>query len=508
METPLLIVGAGPTGLVLALWLAKSGISFRIIEKNSGPGVASRAMVVQARTLEFYRQLGIAEQVVDSGIKLKGIHLRDGSREVAGFPFGDIGTDITPFPFAFSLPQDDHERLLVKLLEAIGVHVEWNTQLVRFKDDGQRVIATLQKAGAEENGEFAYVCGCDGAHSTVRQGLNLNFPGGTYEEIFFVADVQASGMALNQDVNLSLNARSFCLAFPVRSSGMFRLIGVVPKELAGREHLTFEEIRPHVKKQMDVDVQKVNWFSTYHVHHRVADHFRQGRLFIAGDAGHIHSPAGGQGMNTGIGDAVNLGWKLASVLRGRANPSILDTYESERIAFARILVATTDRLFQVIVGRGLWSRMVRGFFLPHIAPVLLRFRAMQRAQFRLVSQTRIHYPDSALSSGTAGKIRGGDRVPWLQTQDNFKPLGSLDWQIHIYGTPTDASRAFSARYALPIHSFNWNPEARSAGFAQDAAYLIRPDGHVAAAWPDQNVRDIEKFASEWLELPGSGATCL
>src|SRR6202012_4952456 len=123
--------------------------------------------------------------------------------------------------------------------------------------------------------------------------------------------------------------------------------------------LTFDAIRPYVKRQIDVDVHQVNWFATYHVHHRVADHFRQGRVFIAGDAGHIHSPAGGQGMNTGIGDAVNLAWKLAAVIRGRAKPAILDTYESERIAFARLLVSTTDRLFQVAIGRDLKTRIIR-----------------------------------------------------------------------------------------------------------------------------------------------------
>ncbi len=334
MEDPILIVGAGPTGLVLALWLARSGVSFRIIEKNAGPGEASRAMAVQARTLEFYRQLGIAERIVESGIKMRGVHLREGSREIAGFPFDGIGTDISPFSFVLSYPQDDHERLLVQVLEEAGVRVEWNTELVRFEEEGERVRATLRKGDSEETGGFAYICGCDGAHSAVRQTLGLGFPGGTYQESFYVADVRASGLAFNEDVNASLSARSFCLAFPVRSSGIFRLIGIIPEELAGREDLTFDDIRPYVKKQVDADVHDVNWFSTYRVHHRVADHFRQGRVFIAGDAGHIHSPAGGQGMNTGIGDAVNLAWKLAAVVGGRANRSILDTYEAERIAFA------------------------------------------------------------------------------------------------------------------------------------------------------------------------------
>ena len=499
MENQVLIVGAGTTGLVLALWLAKSGVSFRIIEKNDGPGQASRAMAVQARTLEFYRQLGIADRVIESGIRVRGGHLREGNRVIADFPFDDIGSDISLFPFVLSFPQDDHEHLLVTCLEEAGIRVEWSTQLIQSKEEGQQVNVTLRKGDTEEHSEFAYVCGCDGAHSTVRQGLGLDFPGGTYEQLFYVADVQPEGLAFDDAVNACLSPDSFILAFPVRSSGMLRLIGIVPAELASREDLTFEEIRPYVKKQIDVDVRRMNWFSTYRVHHRVADHFRQGRVFIAGDAGHIHSPAGGQGMNTGIGDAVNLAWKLATVIRGRTNPAVLDTYESERIAFARTLVETTDRLFQFAVSNDLQAKMMRGIFLRYIAPVALRFRAARKAQFRLISQTRIHYRDSSvLSRGKAGDIHGGDRLPWIQSQNNFQPLSSLDWQIHIYGTPADALRASATRWNLPVHFFPWDNQAQSAGFARDAVYLVRPDGHIALAQSDQNTTALEKFLSEWL----------
>ncbi len=446
MNNQVLIVGAGPTGLVLAMWLAKSGISFRIIEKNAGPGQASRAMAVQARTLEFYRQLGIADRAISSGIRVRGGHLRQGSHVVADFPFNDIGSDLSPYPFVLSLPQDDHERLLVACLEEIGVRVEWNTQLIQFQAEEKSVKVALRKADKDEDFEFAYICGCDGAHSTVRQGVGLGFPGGTYEQLFYVTDVQLEGATFGPDVNACISTDSFCLVFPVRSSGMFRLIGIVPPELGTGEGVTFEEIRPYVKKQIDVDVRAVNWFSTYRVHHRVADHFRQGRIFIAGDAGHIHSPAGGQGMNTGIGDAVNLAWKLATVLRGRTNPAVLDTYETERIAYAHTLVETTDRLFQLAVSNNFQARMARSVVLKYVAPLALRFKAARRAQFRLVSQTRIDYRDSsALSSGTAGKIQGGDRLPWVNSQNNFHPLSSLDWQIHVYGAATDALQDLARR---------------------------------------------------------------
>ncbi len=357
----------------------------------------------------------------------------------------------------------------------------------------------LSKNGSEESASFAYVCGCDGAHSTVRQQLGLGFPGGPYEKSFYVADVQAKGLIFNQDVNISVSPGSFALAFPVRSSGMFRLIGVIPAELTACDHITFEDIRPEVTKQMETDVQHVNWFSTYRVHHRVADHFRKGRVFIAGDAGHVHSPVGGQGMNTGIGDAVNLAWKLADVIHGHANPTLLDTYDSERIAFAHTLVATTDRLFEIVVGTGAKSTFFRSIFIPYIAPILLRSRAVRRAQFRLVSQTRIEYRrSSALSTGEAGSIHGGDRLPWLPNQDNFKSLNSLAWQLHVFAELTSALRELAAQRTLPIHTFACDETAKAAGLAPGATYLIRPDGYIAHAQLDQNTQPLDHVVSKWL----------
>src|SRR6201999_818446 len=381
MDNRVLIVGAGPTGLVMALWLAKSKVPFRIIDKNSGPGQASRAMAVQARTLEFYRQLGITDQALAGGVVVNVGHLRQGRRILADFPFNDIGSDLSPYPFILSFPQDDHERLLVKCLEDAGSHVEWNTQLVQFKDEGTAVKETLRKGDQDEACEFAYVCGCDGAHSAVRQGLGLGFTGGTYKQIFYVSDVQMEE-PFDQKVNACISPSAFCLVFPVRDKGTFHLIVIIPPPIAGKEDVSFEDLLPYVKTQLDISVTKVNWFSRYHVHHRVADHFRQGRVFIAGDAGHIHSPAGGQGMNTGIGDAVNLAWKLASVIRGKASARLLDSYEAERLPFARRLVRTTDRAFEVVVADGELAQRARTELAPRILPAIFRFPSARRFMFQ------------------------------------------------------------------------------------------------------------------------------
>jgi hypothetical protein len=250
-------------------------------------------------------------------------------------------------------------------------------------------------------------------------------------------------------------------------------------------------------------VTRVNWFSTYHVHHRVADHFRQGRVFLSGDAGHVHSPAGGQGMNTGIGDAVNLAWKLAAVLRGRAVPEILDAYEAERLPFARSLVATTDRVFEAVVGKGFLARMVRSVIAPYALPFALGFSAVRRAQFRLVSQTRIAYRESPLSDGAA-VVRAGDRLPWVEGADNFAPLTSLDWQAHVYGTAAAGLRTFAAGVELPVHEWAWSDAARHAGLAENALYLVRPDGYIGLARGTQDVEALRSYLGRFGIVAGPG----
>lgn len=505
MDPQVLIVGAGPTGLAMALWLAKLGTPFRIIEKNSGPGQTSRAMAVHARTLEFYRQLGFADETVRRGIKTERFRIREGGREVAVLNFGDFGEGLSPYPFVLSFPQDEHERLLGERLSDLGVRIEWNTELAGFTDAGEHVDALLRMGGADEPCRVSFVCGCDGVHSAIRQGLNLKFPGGIYEQMFFVADVAAEGVPVNGDVNFFLSAYEFCLVFPIRSSGMTRLIGIVPREFSGRKDLAFEDMRCHLEKLLDLRVQKVNWFSTYHVNHRVAEHFRVGRAFVAGDAGHVHSPAGGQGMNTGIGDAVNLSWKLAAVLAGKADHSILDTYEIERMAFARSLVSTTDKLFQAMVRENIAGEIVRTMLFPHLLPFLMGFSAARRAQFRLVSQTRINYRHSRLSDGSAGDVHGGDRLPWVDAPGggNFEPLKSLDWQVHVYGKANADLRKAAEDRGIALHEFPWTEHTEKAGLERDALYLVRPDGHVAFADSKQDVEKLRSFLTRFKIAPFS-----
>jgi 2-polyprenyl-6-methoxyphenol hydroxylase-like FAD-dependent oxidoreductase len=490
-KTDVLIIGAGPTGLVLALWLTRLGVRVRIVDKTSEPGTTSRALAVQARTLELYSQMGLADAVVERGREVGAANLWVAGNKVARAVFGDLGAGLSPFPYALIFPQDQHERLLIDRLAKVGVEVERQTELLGFKDATTRILARLKKLdGGPEVCEAAYIAGCDGAHSTVREGLEISFPGGVYAHLFYVADVEASGATLNGEVHVGLDATDFLALFPLKSEGSARLVGTVRDEAEHeRAQLSWDDVSKRVVEWMNIDVKHVHWFSTYRVHHRVADHFRKGRAFLLGDAAHIHSPVGGQGMNTGIGDAVNLAWKFVAVLRGHANESLLDSYEPERIAFARSLVATTDQAFTGVTSSSALARLIRLHIVPLLIPPFFALRAVRRYMFRRISQTAVNYRGSTLSEGRAGRVHGGDRLPWVKMnldgvdRDNFVPLTSLDWQVHAYGDATPEFRAVCEGRKLPLHIFPWRPEMRRAGLRRDAVYLVRPDGYVALADP-------------------------
>ena len=297
LDTDVLIVGAGPTGLVLALWLTRLGVRVKIIDKTSEPGTTSRALAVQARTLELYGQLGIADLVVERGRKVDAANLWVAGRRAAHLVFGDIGVGVSPFPYPLIFPQDEHERLLIEQLAEAGVEVERQTELIGFEGGEDRVLAQIRTSGGTlETCTAAYIAGSDGARSTVRETIGIGFPGGTYEHLFYVADVEASGQALNGELHAAFDRTDFLIIFPLKGEGRARLIGTVRDEVEHkRDDLSWNDVSKRVIEWISIDVKCVNWFSTYRVHHRVADHFRKERAFLLGDAAHIHSPVGGPG---------------------------------------------------------------------------------------------------------------------------------------------------------------------------------------------------------------------
>ncbi len=490
----MLVVGAGPSGLLLALELCRHGVRPRVIDALPGPSPLSRALVVHARTLELLDRHGLAERLVAQGEVVRAGGLRRQGRVVATVPVGRIGEGLSPFPFLLMLSQDRTETLLRDALAAAGVQVEWRTTLHAFSQDAAGVTATLQRPGQPaETVRVAYVAGCDGAHSVVRRALGLAFPGGTYERLFYVADTVTEGLPpdarAGRRLEISLAPRTFTAFFPMLA-GHTRIIGLLPAGLR-QEAATFADVQPALEAAERVRVRAVSWFSTYRVHHRVAAHFRQGRALLVGDAGHLHSPAGGQGMNTGLGDAVNLGWKLAAVLRHAAPDALLDTYEAERMPFARQLVATTDRAVSAATRPSAWSSFVRTRLAPWLLPTALRLPPLRRLLFRTISQIGIAYPDSPLSQGHAGAARGGMRLPWAPGP-RYAALRRPGWHLLSVGPVPAAAAAWAAAHQLAATEI-----APAASEKAGTVYLVRPDGYLALVAATFDEAEFSAYARHW-----------
>jgi 2-polyprenyl-6-methoxyphenol hydroxylase-like FAD-dependent oxidoreductase len=501
-----LIVGAGPTGLVLALWLTKLGVQVRIIDRTGGPGTTSRALAVHARTLELYGQLDLAEPVLAKGYAVPGARIWLQGRPAAHVPFAEIVSDMTPYGFLHIFPQDEHERLLIERLERFGVRVERSTELLDYRDEGDQITAHLRGPdGAESQVGASFIAGCDGVRSKVRDVMATGFQGGTYPQVFYVADVAGKGPAFNGELNIDFDQSDFLAVFPLANQGRIRLIGTI-KEGEGKDagKLTFSDVSDRAIRSLQLQVDKVNWFSTYHVHHRVADHFRLGRGFLLGDAAHIHTPVGGQGMNTGIGDAINLAWKLQAVLTGRATDKLLDTYESERRAFALRLVATTDRLFNLAAAEGPLAQIIRTRLAPIVLPQMVKLEAVREYIFRTVSQITLNYRGKGLDQGRAGDVHGGDRLPWVKIRraDNYETLKHIGWQIHVYGVPRPDLISWSQNRGVPLHAYRWGSALHTSGLRENALYLIRPDTYVAVSEASQNVGALEQFLDKTGIQPG------
>ena len=462
---------------------------------------------MHARTLEFDRQLGFADDVVSGGVVMRGINLWVNRRKTARVSLADLGADLTPYPFVLDLAQDRHERLLIDRLAAGGTSVERQTRLVNVDERDDGMLATLEcPDGTIDQCLAVYVAGCDGAHSTVRAATGVGFAGGSYERVFYVADAEASGPAVDGELHVDLGESDLLAVFAMKGANHVRLVGTVAGEVfdKGRQ-FSFDDVSRRPIEQLGLDISQVHWFSTYHVHHRMAADFRHGRAFLLGDAAHIHSPVGAQGMNTGIGDAVNLSWKLASVLRG-SRPDLLDTYAAERMPFARRLLATTDQAFTIATKPGRVAAIVRTRVFPVVVASLFRVTPFRRWLFRTVSQISIDYRASAISVGSAGRVHGGDRLPWVPLDgrrgaDNFASLQSVEWQVHVYGD-ADKSLADACRLlGLTLTTFAWSAAAQRAGLARGATYLIRPDGYVAlAAASDPATRLAEYLGARGIRL--------
>ncbi len=404
-----LVVGAGPTGLTLAAQLARFGVRCRIVDSSTDRARESRALGIQPRTLEVLLALGIADELVRRGSPNTRLYVHRRGGRVTSSPMFDIGVGDTAYPFLLFLAQSETEAVLIDRLASDGITVERNTHVQELDDNGDHVTCTPRnRDGATQLVRARYVVGCDGVHSTVRSAAGIGFAGGRYPQTFLLADLAVAGLEPD-GIHVYIGPSGPLLFFPLKVPAPWRLITVRPfwTAPAGEGGQLTTAVGPVTGTELSdlvaaatnepLQLREPVWATAFHVSHRHASTYRRGRLFLAGDAAHIHIPAGAQGMNTGIQDAVNLGWKLALVLRGSAPSQLLDSYDAERRPVGAFVLRFTDRAFTVVTSDRSFLRAIRTVVAPRVLPLLLRSRVGRRVAFRTVSQLGITYASSFAS---------------------------------------------------------------------------------------------------------------
>jgi 2-polyprenyl-6-methoxyphenol hydroxylase-like FAD-dependent oxidoreductase len=424
-HTKVLIIGAGPSGLMMAAQLLRYGVQPIIIDSKEGPTNHSKALAVQARSLEIYRQMGIVDKVLQNGKPARGVIFNQDGKKKASLSLTNIGEGQTLFPYLLMYEQSKTERLLLDYLTLNCCPVYWNTTLTSLTQKVDSVEVQLQNADGNHTLTCDWTIGADGARSLVRKELQLLFQGDTYSHLFYLLDAKLDTTALTENyLNMYLGTNNFSAFFPMPEEDSFRMIGTLPAEFEKSEDVNVDDILPYLTQltKSNISIVQNNWFTTYKLHHRMADKFRVQRCFLIGDAAHIHSPVGGQGMNTGLQDAYNLAWKLAAVINHIIQPAILDTYADERMPVAKDLLKTTDRVFNIIMSKNFFIRLFKKWALFKLLNRLWKSDKIRLAFFRKISQIDISYPNSNLSLHLSKdiKIKAGDRLPYLKVFDEKK----------------------------------------------------------------------------------------
>ena len=423
---PVLVVGAGPTGLTMAAELARYGVRCRIVDKATGPTQLSKAIGMQARTLEILDNLGIVDEVIDAGHVVRGLSGHVNAKRI--FHFSYDGLD-SPYPFLLNIVQSDTEQILGRLVERQGLTVEWGVELLDFAQDEAGVTSRLRRPdGSEEEVRSDWLVGCDGARSYVRGALAMSFEGQTYNEYFALADASIDWSLPDDELHAFVNPEGVLFVLPL-GEGRYRLI--VADKSRGEEggpDPTFEDFQRalDVRGPGDATVSDPGWMTAFHVNARVAGNHRVGRVFVAGDAAHIHSPVGGQGLNTSVQDAHNLAWKLAHVVSGDADDSLLDTYDAERAPVAQSVIKMTNGLTHMLTLHNVEAQHVRNFMMPLLGHVHAVTRHISEQDSEIVVNYRHSPIVDEFRDGHFGHLRfaggprPGDRAPDVQ------PLGLPD----------------------------------------------------------------------------------
>jgi 2-polyprenyl-6-methoxyphenol hydroxylase-like FAD-dependent oxidoreductase len=472
MNSEVLVIGAGPVGLTMAAELARYGLSTRIIDKSAARTDKSKALVLWSRSLELINRMGCSASFVDAGLKVTAANIIAGSREI-----GHVRLDSmkTPYPYALMIPQSETERLMEEHLSACGVQVERQVELVRFAVGLDKASATLRHAdGREEETETRWLIGCDGAHSAVRHGLRMPFEGDTQPSDWILADVDLAGVKSKPDeLSLYWHSEGALAMFPI-APPRYRVIADVG-DAHGNVHRadpTLEEIQAVLDRRGPggITVSSPFWLTAFRINERKVADYRAGRAFLAGDAAHVHSPAGGQGMNTGMQDACNLAWKLALVSRGMAAPEpMLGSYSIERSAVGRQVLTDAGRLTTIAILKSGVLQEVRN----HVGSLLFGLSPVRQAMANKLAELSIGYPDSPLTvPGPHGLVpAAGQRAPFT---DTTLPVGSGPVpRFALFAPSALAGAELLARYPELLE-----PEIR-ATYAEHGIWLVRPDGYVA-----------------------------
>lgn len=502
-KTQVAIVGAGPTGLSLACQFIRHGVDFVIIDSREAITPYSKAIGVHARTLEIFQQMELAEPAVKQGAIARKARFLVNGKIRGEFDFSGIGMDLSPFPFLLMLEQSKNERLLYDFIRRRGQNVAWQTELESFAQTAGGVKARIKTAdGLSRTLESAYLVGCDGPKSLVRHSLGLAFAGSTFERLFYVADVRIDWPLSHDALHVCLSKETFVVFFPLEGAERHRIVGVLPEGF-GQDEGDFQhrEMADRIRQetQLNLTVRDVEWFSTYKVHSRRVDRFSSGRVFVAGDAAHIHSPAGAQGMNTGIQDAYNLAWKLALVLRGKASVSLLATYNEERLPNADRLLHTTDRIFEIIAGKTPWLAWLRLHVLPLIAGYLIRFDGVKRFLFPRLSQIGLHYRSSSLSrhDGDSGfNVRAGDRMPYCAVNgvSLYELLKKPCFHLLVFALGERPALTAVENELIEVIVLAFDRRVRRLFGASRPFYiLLRPDNHIGLISQGDPASDVKAY---------------
>ena len=466
MINPVLVAGAGPVGLTAAMELARYGVPVRIVDQAPTRTDKSKAIAVWLRTLELLDRAGCADCFVAAGTRMRAVNIRSGHDRIARVPLDEAGLAL---PQLLIIPQSESERLLEAHLERYGVRVERSVALTGFADTGEGVTATLRRAdGTSETVEARWLVACDGAHSLVRHTLGLAFAGDTLAANFVLADVRVGGLGTPGDELAMFWHQDGILAFFPFSHGRYRIIGDLGDDMAGDPDFAVLQAIVRQRTPPGVTLSDPAWLSTFRINERMVPEYRVGRVFLAGDAAHVHSPAGGQGMNTGMQDAFNLAWKLALVHGGLAGQDLLDSYSPERSGIAKQVLAESGRLTRVATVRNPLVQTLRNFAAHH----LLGLPSAQHVMAARLSETTIRYPASRLIADAAGHIGGpapGERIiagtPFGSgNRPRFALMARLDDQVQAL---------------VQDHAALLEPDLRDPPDAA-GAWLVRPDGYVAA----------------------------